>query len=141
GGVWAVVASQHQEAEELQLLQDLVEEEHQKLRRQYGDQAGELAEFGAGKCNFLPPPSALTMQDLLHRQVSRRRARVRCQPSAWALPPRRWLCTGPRNVLLVRCQGCTTVEVTVALSKVQWWAARLAHNILWWHRAACHLDQ
>ncbi|EEC18604.1 hypothetical protein IscW_ISCW014506 [Ixodes scapularis] len=39
GGVRAVVASQHQEAEELQLQRDLVEEEHQKLRRQYEDQA------------------------------------------------------------------------------------------------------
>ncbi|CAN7976899.1 unnamed protein product [Ixodes persulcatus] len=54
GGVRAVVASQHQEAEELQLQRDLVEEEHQELRRQYGDQAGELAEFWAGKSNFPP---------------------------------------------------------------------------------------
>ncbi|KAM7310797.1 hypothetical protein ISCGN_007705 [Ixodes scapularis] len=54
GGVRAVVASQRQEAEELQLQRDLVEEEHQELRRQYGDQAGELAEFWAGRSNFPP---------------------------------------------------------------------------------------
>ncbi|CAN7941643.1 unnamed protein product [Ixodes pacificus] len=141
GGVRAVVASQHQEAEELQL--DLVEEEHQELRRQYGDQAGELAEFWAGKSNFPPPPSAVTMQDFLHRQVSRKRARALCQPSAWARvpPPGQWLCRGPRDISLVRCQGCSTLEVPAPLSKVRWWAARLARNLLRWHRAACPLDQ
>ncbi|EEC03455.1 hypothetical protein IscW_ISCW002315 [Ixodes scapularis] len=78
GCVGCVVASQHQKAEELQLQQDLVEEEHEELRRQYGDQAGELPEFWAGSVRL---PSPLSFDD--------------AGPPASSSEPRESTCTVP----------------------------------------------
>ncbi|KAG0444968.1 hypothetical protein HPB47_009011 [Ixodes persulcatus] len=45
GALHGVVAGHEQEAEDQEGSRHAAEEEHQELRRQYGDQAKELAEF------------------------------------------------------------------------------------------------
>ncbi|XP_042143788.1 uncharacterized protein LOC115323317 [Ixodes scapularis] len=52
GGLHGVVAGHGQEAEDQEWSRHAAEEEHQELRREYGDQAKELAEFWNGKYNF-----------------------------------------------------------------------------------------
>ncbi|KAM7300646.1 uncharacterized protein ISCGN_016254 [Ixodes scapularis] len=52
GGLHGVVADHGQEAEDQECSRHAADEEHQELRRQYGDQAKELAEFWNGKYNF-----------------------------------------------------------------------------------------